>query len=687
MNKKLIVRQNGFKDCGPSCLLSIMRYYGCEASHEEVAYILKTSNDGTNAFNIINGARSFGFDGYGIHYSYDEIVNNKVSFPIICHILKNNMYHYIVVYSVNKNNLIVMDPSSEMSKLSKEEFKKVYLNTSIVIYPVKKFQKITKHQELFSYLLEYIKLNKNSAYKTIIFSIIAILLGILSNYYIMLCIDYILPNYTHSNFIKLTLFFIIIIQMKNLFTFFKGKYLINIEKSISIKMNNDLIVKVFNLPYYFFKSKSTGEVMSRINDFKSFKNILIDLISNTFINVILVVISMIVLLVISYKLFLINMIGIVLYFLIILMYRNIFLRKTENILVSEGNYNKLLHESICGYETNKNINMINDSIKSIEIGNIKYSNSIYSYENSLNNQIILKEIVMNSIYIISIFLGIKYINNGTLTLGEFTLFNSVIYYFSDPIKEILDLEPNINYIKNIYNRINDLLIMKNNNENDVCIDNIKGDIIIDNLSYSHDGIKNTFSNVNMNIKYGSKYLIYGNSGIGKSTIMKIILKYLNDYKGDIYIGNINLKDINNETISNNMTYVSQKSFIFNDTLKNNIICDRDINMNDYEKVINICNLINFRNNKALRNNFLIEDDGFNISGGERQKIILARSLLKESNYIILDEALSEVGILEEKEIINKIFKHYKDKTIIYISHKPEIINMFDQKFKLERRLG
>ena len=687
MNKKLIVRQNGFKDCGPSCLLSIMRYYGCEASHEEVAYILKTSNDGTNAFNIINGARSFGFDGYGIHYSYDEIVNNKVSFPIICHILKNNMYHFIVVYSVNKNNLIVMDPSSEMSKLSKEEFKKVYLNTSIVIYPVKKFQKITKHQELFSYLLEYIKLNKNSAYKTIIFSIIAILLGILSNYYIMLCIDYILPNYTHSNFIKLTLFFIIIIQLKNLFTFIKGKYLINIEKSISIKMNNDLIVKVFNLPYYFFKSKSTGEVMSRINDFKSFKNILIDLISNTFINVILVVISMIVLLIISYKLFLINMIGIVLYFLIILMYRNIFLRKTENILVSEGNYNKLLHESICGYETNKNINMINDSIKSIEIGNIKYSNSIYSYENSLNNQIILKEIVMNSIYIISIFLGIKYINNGTLTLGEFTLFNSVIYYFSDPIKEILDLEPNINYIKNIYNRINDLLIMKNNNGNDVCIDNIKGDIIIDNLSYSHDGIKNTFSNVNMNIKYGSKYLIYGNSGIGKSTIMKIILKYLNDYKGDIYIGNINLKDINNETISNNMTYVSQKSFIFNDTLKNNIICDRAINMNDYEKVINICNLINFRNNKALRNNFLIEDDGFNISGGERQKIILARSLLKESNYIILDEALSEVGILEEKEIINKIFKHYKDKTIIYISHKPEIINMFDQKFKLERRLG
>jgi ABC-type bacteriocin/lantibiotic exporter with double-glycine peptidase domain len=84
---------------------------------------------------------------------------------------------------------------------------------------------------------------------------------------------------------------------------------------------------------------------------------------------------------------------------------------------------------------------------------------------------------------------------------------------------------------------------------------------------------------------------------------------------------------------------------------------------------------------------MIEDNGFNISGGERQKIVLARSLLKKSNYLILDEALSEVGVKEEKEIINKIFCYFKEKTIIYISHKKEIINMFDLKYKLERRKG
>ena len=118
--------------------------------------------------------------------------------------------------------------------------------------------------------------------------------------------------------------------------------------------------------------------------------------------------------------------------------------------------------------------------------------------------------------------------------------------------------------------------------------------------------------------------------------------------------------------------------------KENIIYGRNISDKEYEKIINICNLNKLRDSKALRNNFMIEDNGFNVSGGERQKIVLARSLLKKSNYIILDEALSEVGFKEEKEILNKIINCYKDKTIIYVSHKKEIISLFDNKYYLER---
>ena len=166
--------------------------------------------------------------------------------------------------------------------------------------------------------------------------------------------------------------------------------------------------------------------------------------------------------------------------------------------------------------------------------------------------------------------------------------------------------------------------------------------------------------------------------------MNILLKYLKIYKGEIYINNKNIKDMNSNVIQNSFTYVSQNSYINNDSIKNNIIYDRDINDSEYENVINLCNLNTLRNRSILRDKYVIEDNGFNISGGEKQKIILARSLLKNSNYIILDEALSEISFEEEVEIINKIFNYFKDKTIIYISHKKEIIELFKEKYKLER---
>ena len=164
MNKKLIVKQNSFKDCGPSCLLSIMKYYNIEVSHEELTLNLKMDREGTNAYNIINVSKLYGLDGYGIHNSVDDIINGKVKLPIICHVLKNSYYHFIVVYKVKNNHLIVMDPSTNNTKLDIETFKSLYLNTSIVIYPVKKINIINNNKRL----IDIIKIYLNKEIKLII---------------------------------------------------------------------------------------------------------------------------------------------------------------------------------------------------------------------------------------------------------------------------------------------------------------------------------------------------------------------------------------------------------------------------------------------------------------------------------------------------------------------------------------
>lgn len=679
--KKYIVKQNGYKDCGPSCLLSIMKYYGVEASHEEVTMNLKTTREGTNAFNIINGSRLYGFDGYASHYSYDDIINNKVTFPIICHCNKDNYLHFIVVYKVNKNSLIIMDPSSNIAKITKEKFKEMYLNTSIIIYPVKQVNNnFTKDKNLIKI---YIWLNKNELLKILFINIFIILLGITLNYYSYITIDYILPNYNHKLLISCTILFVLSLFTKTILQFINNKIIINLNKKLSKELNNDYIRKLFYLPYQFFKNKSSSEIMTRMNDLKLFLDILLSIITTSLSNILLILISLILLIIINYKLFLIYLIELILYTLIILINKNKIKNTSEELMINEEKYNKSLNDNICSYEINKNLNLINNLLIFNQIKYSSYIKTKSTYQNIKNKENILKDFISNLSYISFIFLSIIFINKNILSLGNFILFSSIIVYFIDPIKSILDLSESIDYIKNIYKRINDLLLIKSvkEEETDKIID---GDICIKDLSYSPNNVDYIFNNVSFNIKKGSKFLLYGSSGNGKSTIMKILLKYLREYKGNILINNINLKDINSNIISNSFTYISQNNYINNDTLKNNIIYYRDISTNEYEKVINICNLETLRSRSILRDNYIIEDNGFNISGGEKQKIILARSLLKNSNYIVLDEALSEVSFDEEKEIIGKIFDTFKDKTIIYISHKKEIIDLFNEKYKLER---
>ena len=675
MNKKLVVNQNSNKDCASACLLSVMKYYGCEVSQDELSLLLKTNNEGTNAYNMINGSRTFGFDGFGIHYSYDEIINKKVNLPIICHILKDNMYHFIVVYEINKKNIIIMDPSSNITKISYEYFKSIYLNTSIVIYPVKVIKKYTKHNSLLNFIIGYINQFRKMTIKTIILSLIVIIIEIITSYYLLICIDYVLPNYNKNYFYLITIIFFCIFVFKNIFNYIRENYLVYIKNNIYSKITIDVIRKLFNLPYLYFKTKSVGEIESRINDLSCFKEIISSLIINTCMDLLFTILSSIILIFINYKLFLISIIELLMYLFVVLLFKNSFSIKSENVLISESNYKKTINDSITCYETNRNINMIKNINKKCEIMLLNYVNKTKVYERSKNTEYFIKNLIIDISYLTSVFIGIIFVNNNVITLGEFLLFNTIIVYFTEPLKNIIDL-------KNIYRRINDLLII---NEDKIEYNNLNivGSISIKGLLYKINK-KMILNNITLNIDYGDKVLIYGKSGSGKSTLFKILLKYLNDYDGLVLINNINIKDISDDIIASNFTYVSQNNYLCNDTLKNNIVYDRFVSENDYEDVIHLCNLDNLRDSKIERNNFIIEDNGFNISGGEKQKIILARSLLKKSNYLILDEALSEVGLDEEIQIISKILSKYKEKTIIYVSHKEGISFLFEKKYFIER---
>ena len=600
--------------------------------------------------------------------------------PVICHVLKNNCYHFIVVYKINKNNIEVMDPSSNIYKIKYDYFKSIYQGTSIVIYPIREISGF-KYNNLFKYVFDSIKQEKKNIIKIIIYSLLTIIISILVNYYLVISIDKIIPKFNNKIFIIFTCLFMNLYLIKNILEFIKTKYLIIIENNIYSKLNMNIIRKVFNLPYHFFKSISTGEVMTRINDLLIFKNNYFNILVNIILNSLFIIFSSIILISINSNLFIIILIEMVLYILFIIAMKNKYIKYNECLLEKYSDYNKVLNDNINSYEIDNNLNVINNSFKKLEISFICYIHSIKKNENYLNLINFIKNLILDIGYIISIYISVLYLHKGLISIGELFLFNSLMFYLIEPIKNLTNIDYDYIYIKNVFNRISDLLLVKPNNYLE-SNKSIVGEVRIKNLSYKID--EYIFKNVSFNIPYGSKFLIYGSSGSGKSTIIKIMLKYLNEYEGNVYIDDINLKDISRSIIANSFTYVSQNSYLINDTLKNNIIYNRKVSDIEYERIIKICNLVEFRDSKKSRDEYMIEDNGFNISGGQKQKIVIARSLLKESKFIVLDEALSEIGIDEEKMIIKNIFDFYKNKTIIYISHKKEIIKLFKNNYYLER---
>ena len=274
-------------------------------------------------------------------------------------------------------------------------------------------------------------------------------------------------------------------------------------------------------------------------------------------------------------------------------------------------------------------------------------------------------------------LGIIFVTNKVIKISDLILLYMINSYFLETVKSILNKDIELNYnLKNL-EKINTIFSSKELKQTN---ETISGDIIIKKLQYSYSD-KLILNNINFKIKSGDKFLLKGKSGSGKSTLIKILLKYLKDYNGKVVINGVDYNKIEDNIINNSFTYIGQNEKIFSDTFKNNIILNRNIDESKYNKIIDICNLSHFKD----KENILIEENGFNISGGEKQRIILARALLKNSNYIIIDEALSEVDTEIEKDIIKNLCEYFKEKTIIYVSHKKEIQDIFNCYYDIERR--
>ena len=442
----------------------------------------------------------------------------------------------------------------------------------------------------------------------------------------------------------------------------------------------DVFNNVIKLPYSYYQNRTTGDVISRINDLESIREAISKVALSLFVDLPLTLVSLIILYLLNSTLFTIGIILLILYFVAIILFKEPFNDYINKIQIKKGEATSLMVESISGFETIKGIHIEENIKNKFEKKYVKFLKDISNYQNLYFLQNLFKEIIDNIGFVVITLVGCILVIDNKMSIGTLFTFNALLVYFLEPIKNIINLDSFIKESKNALRRILDIISYEKQN-NGIIGHFENGDIEFKDLNFSFNNRDNILTDVNLNIKCGSKVMVVGQSGSGKSTLFKILMKFYNIENNKIFINGIDLNNYDINTLNNNILYLGQNEILFNDTLYNNLVFGNS-NSSKLLDISSMCYLDKILDS-SLGYNMLIEENGFNLSGGERQRIILARSLLKNFNILIIDEGLSQVDVNMERKILKNIFERFSSQTIIVISHRLDNVDLFDSLIKIE----
>lgn len=681
MKKNLIVKQDGYKECGAACLLSIIHFYHGNISINRLVELTQTDKNGTNFYNLKIAAEQIGIEVMG--FKVEDIFSLlEIKKPFICQLIDHQYEHFVVVYEIKKHKVLMMDPNIGFRKLSIEEMKQLWTGYIMIFNPKKKLANYQEEKFLNKIIIETIQKNKGIVLNILLLSIIFSITSFAYALYFQIIVDFVIDTIP-SNLLTITFLFSILLLIKCCASFFRNELLIYLNQKIDCSILLNTFQKILLLPYSYYKNHTTGEMISRINDLIYVKNILNKIILTVFLDIIIFLGSGIILFITNRLMFCILVLIILIYFLIFNIFRPVLKKYTDINQINNATLNSFLTESINGFETIKNIHMESIVNRRIEKLYLKSLNDSFIYEQFSNLEFFIKEITSLIGLLLVEFLGFYLVFKGSLSLGQMMTFTFLTSYFIEPIKNIIDLNKEYFYALNSIKRVNHLLDIKSENLSTKTNFVIKGNIEFHHLTFGYQEGKNILNDIHTIITKEKKVMILGNSGSGKSTILKLLLKYYPIKRDSIYLDGIDLNDYTPQDIRKQISCVSQNEILYTDTIKNNITMYRNI---PDETFINVCKITcvdEFVKNLFLGYETKLEENGLNLSGGQRQRIILARMLLNTSSIILIDEGLNAVDINLERKILKNIFEQYANKTIIVVSHRLENIDLFQQILTLE----
>jgi ATP-binding cassette subfamily B protein len=691
-------------DCGPTCLRMVAKHYGRNYPLHELRNKSFITREGVSLLGISDAAEAIGFRTLGVKIPFDKLFKDAV-LPCVAHWYQR---HFVVVYRITTKEVFIADPSAGLVNYTHEEFKKGWLSAkengsehgvALLLEPTPEFyerepEAAKNKRKSLTYLFGYLAQHRRF--------IIQLILGLLAGSLIQLALPFLTQsivdvgiNTQNIQFIYLVLAGQFVLFLSRLSVDFIRRWiLLHLSTRINISIISDFLVKLFKLPMPFFEGKMIGDILRRIEDHSRIERFLSTSSLNILFSLFNLVIFGVVLVIYNVPIFLVFFGMSTLYVVFVLL----FLKKRAELDYKRfqqmaDNQSNLI-QTVQGMseikmnncETQKRweweriqAKLFHVNVQSTRLQQFQDAGSLFLNESK--NMIIT---VMAALAVM----------NGDMTLGMMLAVQYIIGQLNAPVNEFIGFTRDFQDAKISLERIGEIHSVENEEPSPDLTPGpspeergASGAIILKGVSFQYEGPHSpkVLDDIDLIIPEGKITAIVGASGSGKTTLMKLLLKFYKSQTGSIALGGVPLDNIHAATWRQRCGTVMQDGFIFSNTIVHNIaLGDEEV---DYKKLLHAVTVANIKEHiesLPLRYNTKVGANGIGLSQGQKQRLLIARAVYKNPEYLFFDEATSALDANNEKVIIENLNEFFSGKTVLVIAHRLSTVKNADQIVVLEK---
>ena len=683
MKKGVLVKQHDMTDCGAACLASVTAYYGLKFPVSRIRQYASTDKKGTNVTGMIEAAKKLGLTAKGVKGPFECLF--RIPKPAIAHvIIKEQLQHFVVIYKIDNHHVSVMDPGEgKIVKKTHEEFRKEWSSVLILFVPNDEFQKGNEKISNGKRFFQLIKPHKTIMTQALAGAIVYSILGLSTAVYVQKIIDFVLVDGNLKLLHLMSVIMIILLIMKIFIGSMKSMFALKTGQKIDATLILGYYKHLMRLPQQFFDTMRVGEIISRIGDAVKIRSFINEVSLDLVVNIMMVLFTMVLMFAFSWKLTLVVLIAIPFFGLIYYVYNRINRRYLRKIMENTADLESQLVESLNAMGTVKRFGLEAHANFKTEGRFIKL---LYSTFYSAKVSIIsgnTSALISGLIIIIVLWFGSDLVVQQEMTPGELMSFYTLVGYLLGPVSFLISSNQNIQNALIAADRLFQIMDLEREEDvkHKVKLKRKKiSDICFQNVNFRYGTRVQVFENLNLTIKKKTFTAIVGESGSGKTTLVSLLQNIYPIQSGTIRIGDLDLAHIRTDSLRRLISVVPQKLDLFAGSVIDNIA------VGDYEpdmdKILSVCRKLNIIELlEKLPNGFntYIGENGVNLSGGEKQRIAIARALYKDPEILILDEATSSLDSGSEQYVYNTIkYLLSRKKTIIVIAHRLSTIMRADQ---------